>query len=64
VQGTVPNFQECFLGEGNYNPAEVVRLLEKVGFSGFILDEHVPEIINDTPWGHRTRAYSIGIKLY
>ncbi len=24
VQGTVPNFQECFIGEGNYDPAEVM----------------------------------------
>ncbi len=26
VQGTVPNFQECFIGEGNYNPAEAMFL--------------------------------------
>ena len=25
VKGTVPAFHECFIGEGNYDPAEVVR---------------------------------------
>ena len=24
VQGTVPNFTECFIGDGNYDPAEVM----------------------------------------
>lgn len=60
VQGTVPKFQECFLGEGNYNPAKIMRLLRDCGFSGFILDDHVPYIVNDTPWGHRSRAHAIG----
>lgn len=60
VQGTVPKFQECFLGEGNYNPAETMLLLKKSGFSGFLLDDHVPAIVGDTPWGHRARAHAIG----
>ncbi|RAV20841.1 mannonate dehydratase [Paenibacillus contaminans] len=60
VQGTVPRFDECFLGEGNYNPAEMIRLLKSTGFDGFILDDHVPEIAGDTPWGHRARAHAIG----
>ena len=28
VQGTVPNFQECFIGEGNFDPAEALMLLQ------------------------------------
>lgn len=60
VQGTVPKFQECFLGEGNYNPVQIMRLLRDNGFNGFILDDHVPYIVNDTPWGHRSRAHAIG----
>ncbi len=60
VQGCVPSFTECFLGEGNVNVVEAVQTLKKAGFTGFLLDDHVPHMINDTEWGHRSRAYAIG----
>jgi mannonate dehydratase len=69
VQGTVPSFSECFLGEGNYNPADVIRQLHSVGFDGFIIDDHVPAMIGDIDsWGDtsseaycsRARAHAIG----
>ena len=60
VQGTVPVFKECFLGEGNFNPAEVMLELKRVGYAGIIMDDHVPQIVNDTEWGHRGRAYEVG----
>ncbi|MGB6455793.1 MAG: mannonate dehydratase [Streptosporangiaceae bacterium] len=60
VQGTVPEFSECFLGEGNYDPAEVIRQLKAVGFDGWLQDDHVPFMSDDTRYGHRARAYEIG----
>ena len=60
VQGTVPRFQECFIGEGSYSPAGVLRQLIAVGFDGFLLDDHVPHMTGDTPYGHRARAHAIG----
>ncbi|SDS74965.1 mannonate dehydratase [Actinopolymorpha singaporensis] len=60
VQGTVPAFCECFLGEGNYDPPAVMRRLVAAGFDGFLLDDHVPRVVNDTEWGHRARAHAIG----
>ncbi len=60
VIGTVPRFQEAFLGEGNYPPAQVLRRLIDVGFDGFLLDDHVPHMTGDTPYGHRARAHAIG----
>jgi len=60
VQGTVPNFTECFIGDGNFNPAEVMALLRKSGFTGFLLDDHVPHMDDDTNWNHRGRAHAIG----
>ncbi len=60
VQGTVPRFQECFIGEGNYNAAQMMRLLKQSGFTGFLLDDHVPHMIDDTRWAHRGRAHAIG----
>lgn len=55
VQGTVPCFHECLLGEGNFDPYEVMLALYQSGFNGFILSDHVPAIQGDTPWGHRAR---------
>ena len=60
VQGTVPVFVESFLGEGNYNPVEVIDHLLRVGFRGWLQDDHVPIMVNDTAYGHRSRAYEIG----
>jgi mannonate dehydratase len=60
VKGTVPEFVECFLGEGNYRPARVIRELSRHGFSGFILDDHTPALVGDSPYGHRGRAFALG----
>lgn len=60
VQGQVPCFNECFVNEGNLDKFEVVKELKRVGFDGFLITDHVPKMIDDTPWGHRGRAYAIG----
>jgi len=60
VQGTVPKFAECFIGEGNFSAAETMLLLKRNGFTGFLLDDHVPHMVDDTPYGHRGRAHAIG----
>jgi mannonate dehydratase len=60
VKGTVPTFRECFLGEGNYDPAEVIRRLHGMAFDGFLIDDHVPRMIDDTPYCHRGRAQAVG----
>jgi mannonate dehydratase len=60
VQGSVPSFQECFLGEGNVDVVAALRTLKEVGFTGFILDDHVPHLIDDTEWAHRGRAHQTG----
>lgn len=60
VQGTVPKFHECFLGEGNFDPFEVMVALRHSGFDGFIVSDHVPAIEGDTAWGHRVRYADTG----
>ena len=60
VQGQVPCFNECFIDEGNLDTFEVVKTLKDVGFDGFLITDHVPKMVDDTPWGHRGRAYAIG----
>jgi mannonate dehydratase len=60
VKGTVPAFVECFLGEGNYRPARVIRELRQQGFDGFIMDDHTPALVGDSAYGHRGRAFALG----
>ncbi|WP_189424328.1 mannonate dehydratase [Devosia pacifica] len=60
VKGTVPDFTECFIGDGNFDPAEVIALLASTGFDGFLLDDHVPKMDGDSDWNHRGRSHAIG----
>ena len=60
VQGQVPCFNECFIDEGNVDPFAVIQMLAEVGFDGFLITDHVPQMVDDTRWGHRGRAYAIG----
>jgi mannonate dehydratase len=60
VQGILPNFKECFLGEGNFNPAEIIKLLAEEGFEGLIMEDHVAHMDFDSLYGHRARAHELG----
>ncbi len=60
VQGKADDFRECFIDEGNSDVVAVMKKLREVGFNGFILDDHVPHLVNDSPYGHRGRAYALG----
>jgi mannonate dehydratase len=60
VRGVVPVFEECFLGEGNYDPYRAMCALVGSGFAGYILDDHVPRLAGDTEYAHRGRAHAIG----
>lgn len=64
VQGTVPSFRECFLGEGNVDPAAAMRALRDVGFDGFIIDDHVPLLDEDPEigegWAYHGHAHGTG----
>ena len=63
VQGCVPTFQECFLGEGNVDVVAAMKTLKEVGFDGFIIDDHVPRMIDDSDWRHRGHAHATGYIL-
>ncbi len=60
VQGTIDKFNECYLGEGRYDPAKIMKALSDNGYNGLMLDDHVPFLTNDTRWGHTSRAYTYG----
>ncbi|MCC6627007.1 MAG: mannonate dehydratase [Chloroflexi bacterium] len=60
VQGTGDVFNECFIGEGNFNVTTVMRTLKEVGFTGCLIDDHVPHMVGDEGWAPRGRAYATG----
>lgn len=60
VKGCLPHFQECFLGEGNFDPAEIMHLLVDSGFDGLIMEDHVSKLDYDSVYGHRARAHELG----
>ena len=60
VLGGAEDFTECFLGEGNVNIFNTVRTLKRSGFNGLLIDDHVPHMVNDSPWGHRGRDFATG----
>jgi mannonate dehydratase len=60
VQGTGDDFAECFIGEGQLDVTAAMRALKEVGFSGALIDDHVPRMVGDEGWNARGRAYSTG----
>jgi mannonate dehydratase len=53
-------FNECFIDDGDIDIPRALRILKNNGFDSFIIDDHVPQIVDDTPWGHRARAHALG----
>lgn len=60
VGGELPHFREAFIDEGSVDPVAVLRVLLDAGFDGFVIDDHVPRVVDDTLWGHRARAHATG----
>ena len=60
VIGPVEDFHETFIDCGQVDTFEVVKTLKDIGFNGFMITDHVPNIIDDSSWGHRGRAHCIG----
>jgi mannonate dehydratase len=61
VIGTWPDFTETFVDDerSNFDALDAIEALQDVGFDGVMVPDHVPEIIDDTEWGHRSRAHAI-----
>jgi mannonate dehydratase len=60
IAGALPRFEEAFIDEGTVDPVAVLRELLEAGFDGFVMDDHVPHVVDDTVWGHRSRAHATG----
>jgi mannonate dehydratase len=60
VDGTVPRFREEFINTGYVDMFKAMEIYYDVGFDSFFIDDHVPQTIQDTVWGHRGRAFANG----
>ena len=60
VTGTAKCSHEDIIDAGQVDTVEVVQVLKKLGFDGFMIPDHVPHVIDDTSWGHRGRAHAVG----
>lgn len=60
IAGELPRFEETFIDEGTVDAVAVLRELLDAGFDGFVMDDHVPHVVDDTVWGHRSRAHATG----
>ena len=60
VLGSVPKFREAFIGEGNLNMYDVMKILKEHNFKGFLIDDHVPRMVNDNGWLGLSRAFANG----
>jgi mannonate dehydratase len=59
VRGTVPNYTEVFIDEGQVDVLRVFRILRKHGFDGVIIPDHTPMVTSPAPW-HVGKAFSLG----
>jgi mannonate dehydratase len=60
VSGVVPTFHEEFVNTGYVDMYRAMQIYQEVGFDSFFIDDHVPQTFQDTPWGHRGRAFANG----
>lgn len=60
IRGVTEDFEETFIDEGDFDVVAAMQVLHRVGFDGFMMDDHVPHMPNDTRWSHRGRAYQTG----
>lgn len=60
VIGNPYKFNETFVDDGQTDMLRAMMAFKEVGFDGPIIDDHVPCMVDDSPWGHRGRAYAAG----
>jgi mannonate dehydratase len=59
VKGTVPNYYEVFIDEGDVDIPRILTILHKNGFQGTLIPDHTPQLTCAAPW-HAGMAYALG----
>jgi hypothetical protein len=58
---TSRSIRAVYLGNTGYvDMYKAMEIYYDVGFDGIFIDDHVPQTYQDTPWGHRGRAFANG----
>ena len=60
VSEPVPKFREEFINTGHVDMYRAMKIYHEVGYDSFFIDDHVPQTYQDSPWGHRGRAFANG----
>ena len=60
VSSQVPKFHEEYVNTGYVDMYKAMKIYHEVGYDSFFIDDHVPRTFQDTPYGHRGRAFAMG----
>ncbi len=59
VRGTVPEYHEVFVDEGQVDMQRCLRLYAEAGYDGVVIPDHTPQMTCAAPW-HAGMAYALG----
>jgi mannonate dehydratase len=59
VRGTVPNYDETFVDEGDVDMLQALSALKKNNFDGVLIPDHTPAMSCGAPW-HAGKAFALG----
>jgi len=60
IRGGFLNFREVYIDEGDVDMWEAMKVYKEIGYDGIMVPDHVPRSEQDSPGGHRQRAYTAG----
>ena len=59
-KGKLPGSTEAFLDEGDTNMVQALQIYLEAGFDGVLRPACTPGMLEDTEWGHKGHAFSVG----
>lgn len=59
VKGTLPNYTEVFIDEGDTDMVKALKTYHDCGYTGLIMPDHTPDVIGNSP-REMGMAYAIG----
>lgn len=59
VRGTVPNYEEVFVDEGDTDMLRILDILYRNGYDGVLIPDHTPLMSCEAPW-HAGMAFAMG----
>lgn len=60
IRGSFLKFDEVYIDEGDVDMWQAMKVYKEVGYQGVFCPDHVAKSEQDTPWGHRQRAFTAG----